>query len=124
MILFRFFIAFTFLLSHASAESLSFHSKEIHYNLSYSTDLIHITGRLVDLSLKKKPCNEKIISSLHRAITNNLKTRIIAEEKFHTLTINNKEYKIDKNSKLGLFLLKLPLTIEENKRKEAFLCNQ
>jgi len=108
--------------SLVKAESVVFKTNGFYYNLDTSLDEVHIKGYLIDLSFKKKPCNEKLIASLHHTLTNALKKRVLVEEDFHLMTWEKKEYKIAKSSELGKLLFNFPNIAKANKKKESFLC--
>jgi hypothetical protein len=108
----------------AYAETIIFKTNGFHYTLESSVKKISINGYLIDLSFKKKECNKNLITSLHQQIITNLNKKIITEKEYHLITIDNKEYKISKNSDLGKYLFNFPNIVKSNKKKEAFLCRK
>ena len=113
---------YLFSLSIGYAQEIIFKTKGFHYSLVSSTNQISLNGYMIELNFIKKDCNRNLITTLHRQITKRLSHKVTAEKDYHIVTINNKEYKIEKSSPLGKYLYNFPKTAIKLKRKEAFLC--
>ena len=108
--------------SYAKEEMILFKAEGFFYTLNTSTEAFKIKGYMIDLSFKKKPCNENLILSLHKKITDAMKKIITTDEKFYFVELNSKKYQISKKSDFGKLLYSLPNIIKANKKKESFLC--
>lgn len=108
----------------AYAETITFKTNGFHYNLESSVKKITLKGYMIDLNFNQKKCNENLIATLHQQISTKLKKKVITEKEYHLVTIENKDYKISKNSDLGKYLFNFPHIAKSNKKKEAFLCRK
>lgn len=108
----------------AYAETITFQTNGFHYNLESSAEKITLKGYMIDLSFNQKKCNENLVATLHQQISTNLKKIVVTEREYHLVTIDDKEYKISKNSDLGKYLFNFPHIAKSNKKKEAFLCRK
>ena len=111
-------------ISYAKKEILLFKTDGFYYELETSPRDLKIKGYLINLSFDKKDCNEYLIQSFNKMLTDAFKSIITAEDNFHSVELNNKKYKIAKDSKLGMTLYNLPKIIKSDKLKESFLCRK
>lgn len=110
------------LFAAGQAREITFKTKGFYYRLRSSPKTLSLTGHLIDLSLVKKNCNKRLIASFHKELNEKLRVIVTTKDGHYTATIDSKEHKIAKDSKLGAFLYALPNTMKAIKRKESFLC--
>ncbi len=120
-------LSITLLPLSAWSKSLRVTTPFNHYNLNYSNDLIYLKSSSYQFSLKKKKCNQLLISNFVKVVNRTLKAGpldLSQGDKPISIITEGKKYYADKHSRLGISLLRLPKEVRRLKIQEKMLCQK
>lgn len=107
------------------ATTFQIKSQNVNYQAQFNADKISLKGNLIDISMLKKSCN----NNLFRALLNDFKknTKVIVNDKTeqrdsYLLSMNDKTFKVPKDSRLGKYIYAFPLRLQKAKKLEKLNC--
>ncbi len=107
------------------ADELQVKAFNIQYRLEYSNDLVKLKGNQIDVVIKKKKCNQRLIKDFNRRLSKKLNSTLkrTTEQKYDfNYIIDSQAYYENKKSLFGTFLIKLPNSIKKVSIQNSILC--
>jgi len=115
-------------LSYGSAKTISVISQQTQFTLDIDKESsIKLKGYLMNLSMTKNKCNEKIFLTFINRINLLLTAKVMSTTKelnTFMLKVDDKEYFENPKSKMGYNILSIPKEFQRIKIEEKILCGR
>ena len=110
--------------STAYSKDIEVHFDQLKYNLHYTMDSVSYTGTHVELSLKKKTCNEHLLKRFNLLMDKVLTQKLSTTEGAHSykLTIDKKIYFESKATTRATFFKNFDKFFKQIKTEEYVNC--
>ena len=112
-------------LSASFAKELSIKSINAQYHLTMTDKKIHLSGYLVDLSMKKNKCNTDIMRNFRMDVDKLIRNTFLSrkkQKKYLQIIIEKEPFYLSYSSIKSQSFLGLPMKMRKMKIKEKYLC--